>query len=43
MSGRSFLIDSIIAATSFYMEIPLISADKGFKKIGKLNLAFYQE
>ena len=30
--------DAIIAATSIYLEIPLITADKGFKKIQELDL-----
>ena len=37
------LPDSIIAATSIVFEIPLLTADKGFKKINKLNLALYEE
>jgi hypothetical protein len=34
--------DTIIAATSDYLKIPLISADKQFKKIKDSNLIFYQ-
>lgn len=34
--------DTIIAATSDYLKIPLISADKQFKKIKDINLIFYQ-
>ena len=36
------LPDSIIAATSEYFDIPIITADKGFKKIVELNILFYQ-
>jgi hypothetical protein len=34
---------SIIAATALFIEIPLLTADKGFKKISKLNLALFEE
>jgi hypothetical protein len=34
--------NTIIAATSDYLKIPLISADKQFKKIKDSNLIFYQ-
>lgn len=34
------LPDSIIAATSSYLDIPLITADVGFKRIEELNLFF---
>ncbi len=37
------LPDSIIAATALFIEIPLLTADKGFKKISKLNLALFEE
>lgn len=37
------LPDSIIAATAIYMGLPLISADKGFNKIEKLNLLLYEK
>ncbi len=37
------LPDSIIAATSLFIEIPLLTADKGFRKISQLNLALYEE
>ena len=36
------LPDSIIAASSLYLDIPLISADADFKKIDELNLIFYE-
>jgi len=36
------LPDSIIAATSSYLDIPLITADIGFKKLEELNLLFYE-
>jgi predicted nucleic acid-binding protein len=35
------LPDSIIAATSEYFDLPIITADKGFKKIEELNVLFY--
>jgi len=37
------LPDSIIAATALFIEIPLLTADKEFKKISKLNLALFEE
>jgi predicted nucleic acid-binding protein len=37
------LPDSTIAATALFIEIPLLTADKGFKKISKLNLALFEE
>ena len=37
------LPDSIIAATSEYFNLPIITADKGFNKIEELNILFYQE
>lgn len=37
------LPDSIIAATSIFLDIPLLTADRGFSKISKLNLALYEE
>ncbi len=36
------LPDAIIAATSKYMNIPLISADKGFEKISELQFIKYE-
>ena len=36
------LPDSIIAATSSYLDIPLVTADTGFKKLEELNLLFYE-
>jgi predicted nucleic acid-binding protein len=36
------LPDSIIAASSLYLDIPLISADADFKIIDELNLIFYE-
>jgi|SRR5690606_28356143 len=38
---KTKLPDSIIAATSVYLDIPLITADLGFKKIDKLQLIQY--
>lgn len=37
------LPDSIIAATASFLEIPLLTADKGFAKITALNVALYEE
>lgn len=37
------LPDCIIAASSIYMDIPLISADGYFKKIDTINLLHYQK
>ena len=37
------LPDAIIAASSIFLDIPLLTADKGFSKISKLNLALYEE
>ncbi len=36
------LPDSIIAATCEYFDIPIFTADKGFKKIEELNILYYQ-
>ena len=38
---KTKLPDSIIAATSIYLDIPLITADLGFKNIDKLQLIQY--
>lgn len=35
--------DAIIAATSLYMGIPLLTADSGFVKIKELDLKFYEK
>jgi predicted nucleic acid-binding protein len=37
------LPDCIIAATAQFLEIPLLTADKGFIKLSGLNIALYQE
>ena len=37
------LLVSIITATSQYFDLPLISADKGLKKVEEINLLFYKE
>jgi predicted nucleic acid-binding protein len=37
------LPDSIIAATAQFLDIPLLTADKGFTKLSGLNIALYQE
>lgn len=34
--------DAIIAATALFLQIPIISADKGFEKIDNLDLFLYQ-
>jgi len=39
---RIKLPDAIIAATSRYMNIPLISADKGFERITELQFVKYE-
>lgn len=36
------LPDCIIAATASHLGLPLITADKGFKKVNNLNVVFYQ-
>jgi predicted nucleic acid-binding protein len=36
--GLAKLPDAIIAATSLYLDLPLLTADIGFKKIKNLNL-----
>lgn len=38
----SKLPDSIIAATSIYLDIPLITADDGFRKIEGIELIYYE-
>jgi predicted nucleic acid-binding protein len=37
------LPDSIIAATAFYLDLPLMTADKGFSRIEELNLMLYEK
>jgi predicted nucleic acid-binding protein len=37
------LPDSIIEGTAMFLEIPLLTGDKGFSKITSLNIALYQE
>ena len=38
------LPDAIIAASSLYINVPLVTADKDFKKISKdVDLVFYQK
>jgi len=37
------LPDSIIAATSLSLKLPLITSDKSFKHVGKLNLVYYEK
>lgn len=43
---RSYSIkipDCIVAATAIYMDLPLITSDKGFNKIEELNLMIYEK
>ena len=43
---RSYAIklpDCIVAATAMYMDLPLITSDKGFNKIEELNLMLYEK
>ena len=37
------LPDSIIMATSLYLNIPVITADKGFNKVEDLDLLYYEK
>lgn len=37
------LPDCIIAATAQFLDIPLLTADKDFKKIKHLNITFYED
>ncbi len=37
------LPDSIIAATSIWLKIPIVTSDKQFKNIEKLNLVYYEK
>ncbi|MCB0431447.1 MAG: type II toxin-antitoxin system VapC family toxin [Flavobacteriales bacterium] len=37
------LPDCIIAATAIYLDIPLITADQGFKKIKSLDIILYEK
>ncbi len=37
------LPDCLIAATSIYLDIPLITADSDFKKVEELNLIYYEK
>ena len=43
IDGHPLFAHSIIAATSEYFDLPIITADKGFNKIEELNILFYQE
>ena len=36
------LPDAIIASTAIYLNMPLLSADKGFEKIEELNFLKYE-
>ena len=43
--GQSYFLklpDSIIAGTSMYLDIPLITSDKAFHKVDDLGLVFYE-
>jgi len=37
------LPDCIVAATAIYMDLPIITSDKDFKRIEELNLMFYEK
>ena len=37
------LPDCLVAATSYFLDLPLISADSDFKKIEELNLVYYEK
>ena len=37
------LPDSIIMATAIYLDLPIITADDGFKKVEELNLVYYEK
>lgn len=39
---RLKLPDGIIIATAIYLDLPLITADKEFKKVEQINLIFYE-
>ena len=43
---RNFAIklpDCIVAATALYMDLPILTSDKGFNKIEELNLMIYEK
>lgn len=40
--SKSKTPDAIVAATALFLEIPLITADKGFENIQNLDLFLYQ-
>lgn len=37
------LPDCIVAATAIYLDLPLITSDKDFKKLKELNLMYYEK
>lgn len=37
------LPDCIVAATAMYLDLPLITSDKGFNKVEELNLMLYEK
>lgn len=37
------LPDSIITATALYLDMPLVTADTGFNKVGELDLVHYEK
>ncbi len=37
------LPDCIVAASSIYLDIPLMTADRGFLKLEELSLMFYEK
>ncbi len=42
-SHKIKLPDAIIAATSFYVNLPFLTADKGFLKLTELNILLYEK
>ena len=39
---KTKLPDSIIIASALYLDLPLVTADAGFKKVEELTLIFYE-
>lgn len=39
---RLKLPDAVVAATAQFLDIPFLTADKGFQKVSKLSLFFYE-
>ncbi len=42
-SNKIKLPDAIIAATSYYLNIPFMTSDKNLTKLSKLNILFYEK